>query len=98
LISNHVFVTTQYHDHGAPNECRTTHTGMGHQGLQQAYWTPDSNNERQGLYSSLLPYVNYLIGEVTQQLMRWVYQWEDPEYYQMLVESWSTTSTWTDYT
>jgi hypothetical protein len=71
---------------------------MGHQGLQQAYWTPDSNNERQGLYSSLLPYVNYLIGEVTQQLMRWVYQWEDPEYYQMLVESWSTTSTWTDYT
>ena len=30
--------------------------------------------------------------------MRWVYKWEDTEYYQMLVESWSMTSTWTDQT
>jgi hypothetical protein len=28
--------------------------------------------------------------------MRWVYEWEDTEYYQMLVELWSITSTWTD--
>jgi hypothetical protein len=30
--------------------------------------------------------------------MRWVYEWEDIKYYQMLVESWITTSSWTDQT
>lgn len=89
---------TQDQDHGAPEERRTTHTGIEHQGLQQAYWTPDSSNERQGSSSPLLPYVNYPVGEVTHQPTRWVYEWEDPEYYQMLVESWSTTSAWTGQT
>jgi hypothetical protein len=29
--------------------------------------------------------------------MRWVYQWEESEYYQMFVDSWSTTATaWTE--
>jgi hypothetical protein len=27
------------------------------------------------------PYVNYLVSEVTQQPMRRVYQWVEPEYY-----------------
>ncbi|AQK81998.1 hypothetical protein ZEAMMB73_Zm00001d036806, partial [Zea mays] len=35
------------------------------------------------------------LGEVTQQPMRWVYEWEDTQCYQILVESWSTTSAWT---
>jgi hypothetical protein len=69
-------------------------TGIGYQGLQQAYWTLDSSNERQGSSSPLLPHVSYPVGKVTQQPMRWVYEWEDTEYYQMLVESWSTNSAW----
>jgi hypothetical protein len=30
--------------------------------------------------------------------MRWMYKWEDTKYYQMLAESWSTTSAWTRQT
>jgi hypothetical protein len=47
--------------------------GMGHQGLRQAYGPPIlSTNERVRLHPFFL-YVNYPVGEVTQQLMRWVY-------------------------
>jgi hypothetical protein len=56
---------------------------------------PNSGNGRHGSSSSLFPYINYLVGEVTQQPMRWVYQWEKPKYYQMLVDSGSMTYAWT---
>lgn len=64
------FRETQNQDHDAPKERRTTHTGIGHQGLHPAYWTLDSSNERQSSSSPLLPYVSYPVGEVTQQPMR----------------------------
>ncbi|AQK48690.1 hypothetical protein ZEAMMB73_Zm00001d048725 [Zea mays] len=66
--------TTQDQDHDTPEMRRTTHTGIGHQGVKQAYWTPNYSNEIQGSSSPLLPYVNYPVGEVTQQPMRWVYE------------------------
>ena len=29
---------------------------------------------------------------------RWVYEWEDPHFYTMLVQEWQTTSAWTGQT
>jgi hypothetical protein len=29
---------------------------------------------------------------------RWVYEWEDPHFYNMLLQQWQTTATWTGQT
>jgi hypothetical protein len=29
---------------------------------------------------------------------RWVYEWEDPHFYTMLIQEWQTTASWTGYT
>jgi hypothetical protein len=64
--------------------------GMGHHDLEQAYWTPILAIKEKVHLLPLLPYMNYPVGEVTRHLMRWVYQWDECEYYQKLVDSWST--------
>jgi hypothetical protein len=33
-----------------------------------------------------------------QSPTRWVYEWEDPQFYTMLVQEWETTLAWTDQT
>jgi hypothetical protein len=33
-----------------------------------------------------------------QPEMIWVYEWEDPHFYTMLVQEWQTTTSWTGYT
>jgi hypothetical protein len=68
-----------------------------HPYLQQSYWTPIlATKDKVRLH----PYFPMSI----IQLVRWHnnqwsgYEWEGTEYYQMLVESWSTTSAWTGQT
>jgi protein-disulfide isomerase-like protein with CxxC motif len=33
-----------------------------------------------------------------QTQTRWVYEWEDPNFYNMLVQEWETTAAWTGQT
>jgi len=42
---------------------------------------------------------HYPIPDISMQSpTRWVYEWEDPHFYTMLVQEWQTTSAWTDQT
>jgi hypothetical protein len=34
----------------------------------------------------------------TQPPTRWVYEWEDPHFYNMLLQQWQTTAAWTGQT
>jgi hypothetical protein len=68
---------TQDRDHGAPQSQRRT---IG----PTDYDTPQYSSSS---YSDTLQSFHYHIPDM-QQEMRWVYEWEDPHFYTMLVQEW----------
>ncbi|XP_039775685.1 uncharacterized protein LOC120673745 [Panicum virgatum] len=77
---------TQDPDHGAPESPRRT---VG----------PTDNDTPQyssSSYSDSRHSFHYPIPDISMEPQtRWVYEWEDPHFYTMLVQEWETTSAWT---
>ena len=80
---------TQDRDHGAPESQRRTVGPMD-------YDTPQYSSSS---YSDTSQSFHYLIPDISMQPpTKWVYEWEDPHFYTMLVQEWETTSAWTGQT
>jgi hypothetical protein len=102
---SHYTHTTQDTDHGAPHSQRETitdqdsHTGRGRGRGRQHYLSPVNNSSSQntgssapyahGFNSYMAPYPSQLV-----QNMQWVYEYENPEFYNMSVQQWQTTIAW----
>ena len=81
---------TQDRDHGAPTSQRTSF-GPTDYGTPQ-YSSSSYSDSSQSSY-------HYPIPELSMQPpMRWVYEWQDPHWYAMLLQEWQTTSAWTGQT
>ncbi|TVU34001.1 hypothetical protein EJB05_15822, partial [Eragrostis curvula] len=93
---------TQDQDHGAPNSQRTTVTerGRGRQHHHGGYLSPQES-DTSGNYTSgsSNSYYSYSLADpTTQPTQKVVYQWEDPDFYNMLMDQWRTTAAWTGQT
>ena len=81
---------TQDTNHGQPESQRRTYSPTD-------YGTPQYSSSSYSDTSQ--PTYTYPIPDVTgQPQTRWVYEWEDPNFYNMLVEEWETTAAWTGQT
>ena len=77
---------TQDTDHGAPQSQRRT-------GGPTDNGTPHYSSSS---YSDSRHSFHYPIPDMSMQPpTRWVYEWEDPYFYTMLVQEWETISSWT---
>jgi uncharacterized membrane protein YgcG len=82
--------TTQDTDHGVPGSQRTTVRPSD-------YATPQHSSSSYS-ESSQSSY-HYPIPDLSMQPpTRWVYEWQDPHWYNMLLQEWQTTSSWTGQT
>jgi hypothetical protein len=83
----HFTHATQDSDHGQPSSQRTTFGPTD-------YNTPQYSSSS---YGDTSPYNQYYpVPDVrTQAPMQWVFEWEDPHFYEMLVTEWETTAAWT---
>ena len=73
-------------NHGAPQSQRST---VG----PTDYDTPQYSSSS---YSDTSHSFHYSIPDISMQPpTRWVYEWENPHFYTMLVQEWETTSAWT---
>jgi hypothetical protein len=60
------------------------------------YGTPEYSSSSYSESSN--PY-HYPVPELNMQPpMRWVYEWQDPHWYNMILQEWQTTSAWTGQT
>ena len=76
---------TQDTDHGAPQSQRRT-------GGPTDYDSPQHSSSS---YSDSRHPFHYSIPDISMQPpTRWVYEWEDPYFYTMLVQEWQTTPAW----
>jgi hypothetical protein len=80
---------TQDHDHGAPQSQRRT---VGASQYDPAYSSSSHNDTSQSQSFYPIPDIN------AQAQTTWVYEWEDPHFYNLLVNEWQTTSVWTSLT
>jgi hypothetical protein len=100
---------TQDIDHGAPSSQKITITtspkgrrrGGGrqhHLSLRQSDSSIQSGSESSSSYAH--GYLEYLAPDPSTVIhdVQWVYEWENPEFYYMLVSEWQTTTTWMDQT
>ena len=60
--------------------------GMTQPRIDTGSWTQKGKNAKEAIGISMQPPT------------RWVYEWEDPHFYTMLVQEWQTTSAWTGQT
>jgi hypothetical protein len=44
------------------------------------------------------PYTYHILDIHSQQSTRWVYEWVDPELYNMCYQVWHSTAEWTNFT
>jgi hypothetical protein len=44
------------------------------------------------------PYTYHILDIHSQQSTRWVYEWVDPELYNMCYQDWHSTAEWTNFT
>jgi len=84
---------TQDTDHGWPSSERVvTGPDVGFQ--QHTYGTYSQSEDSSG--SSTFPTYDYTMPDMrSQQPVRWVHEWVDPEFYEQLYSQWTTTSHWT---
>jgi hypothetical protein len=80
---------TQDRDHGAPESQRRT---VGASQYDPTYSSSSYSDTSQSRSFYPIPDIN------AQPQTTWVYEWEDPKFYNMLVGEWQTTSTWTGLT
>ena len=94
---------TQDQDHGMPTSPRTT-TMEGDIGRQQHYGTYLSSHDSESSYNTpsdasyTLPYSPHRSAPHPSRydrVTRWVYEWQDPKFYEMLVSNWQETACWT---
>ena len=87
---------TQDTDHGWPTSERIV-TGPD-AGVQHAYGSYIQSEDSSG--SSTFPGAyDYTMPDTrTQQPIRWVHEWTDPEFYEQLHSQWATTAHWTGQT
>jgi len=87
---------TQDTDHGVPSSQRVV-TGPD-VGVQHAYGPYSQSEDSSG--SSTFPgtYEYNMPDMRTQQPIRWVHEWVDPEFYEQLHSQWRTTYHWTGQT
>jgi hypothetical protein len=80
---------TQDRDHGAPESQRRT---VGPTDYDTPQYSSSSYSDTSQSFHHPRPDIN------TQPLTRWVYEWEDPHFYNMLLQQWQTTTAWTGQT
>jgi hypothetical protein len=80
---------TQDADHGAPASQRMPF-GVTDYGTPE--YSSSSYSESSNPYHYPVPELNM------QPPMRWVYEWQDPHWYNMILQEWQTTSAWTGQT
>jgi hypothetical protein len=80
---------TQDRDHGPPESQRRT---VGASQYDPPYSSSSYSDTSRSRSFYPIPDIN------AQPQTTWVYEWEDPNFYNMLVGEWQTTSAWTGLT
>ena len=94
LIAGETLFThaTQDPDHGAPQSQRRTVGPTDYDNPQYSSSSGLSDTSHSQSFQYSIPDISM------QPPTRWVYEWEDPHFYTMLVHEWETTSAWTGQT
>ena len=87
---------TQDTDHGAPSSQRELIPGTGR---QHAYGAPyDYDSTSSCSFGSYGQHPYDQPDHASQPQVKWVYEWQDPQFYEMLLDEWRTTAPWTGRT
>ena len=89
---------TQDQDHGAPQSQRMTITdrgrGKGRQHHYGSYLSPVESESSFTPTSDTTPgYIHYMLPDATlERPPTWVYEWQDPDFYNQIFSQWQITS------
>ena len=91
---------TQDQDHGVPTSHReVTGPDVGTQHGYVGYSETEESSSSSTLFGINVPSYDYQIPDAqTQPPVRWVHEWIDQEFYEMLYSEWQTTAHWTGQT